>query len=108
MPAELCLFIFSLSVGDRVPADVRLVKVNELSVDESSFTGEPVAQLKQVATVTGHGHEKLHISDMTNVAFQGMNSLLSFLEALRLNKQLNRLLFISVCFKHHVLLSCVY
>ena len=70
----IILFIFSLSVGDRVPADVRLVKVNELSVDESSFTGEPVAQLKQVATVTGHGHEKLHISDMTNVAFQGMNS----------------------------------
>jgi len=63
--------VVSLNVGDRVPADVRLVKVNELSVDESSFTGEPVAQLKQVATVTGHGHEKLHISDMTNVAFQG-------------------------------------
>ena len=63
--------VVSLSVGDRVPADVRLVKVNELSVDESSFTGEPIAQPKQVATVTGHGHEKLHISDMTNVAFQG-------------------------------------
>ena len=64
-------YFFSLSVGDRVPADVRLVKVNELSADESSFTGEPCAQLKQVATVKGHGHEKLNISDMTNVAFQG-------------------------------------
>ena len=66
--------IISLSVGDRVPADVRLVKVNELSVDESSFTGEPVAKHKQVATVTGQHRlhqEKLHISDMTNVAFQG-------------------------------------
>ena len=63
--------IVSLEVGDRVPADVRLVKVNELSVDESSFTGEPVQKLKQVATVTGHGQEKLHISDMSNVAFQG-------------------------------------
>jgi len=63
--------LISLSVGDRVPADVRLVKVNELSADESSFTGEPCAQLKQVATVKGHGHEKLNISDMTNVAFQG-------------------------------------
>lgn len=63
--------IVHLSIGDRVPADVRLVKVNELSVDESSFTGEPVAKHKQVATVTGHGHEKLHISDMSNVAFQG-------------------------------------
>ena len=63
--------IVSLEVGDRVPADVRLAKVNELSVDESSFTGEPVQKLKQVATVTGHGQEKLHISDMSNVAFQG-------------------------------------
>ena len=68
---EIRFFLFSLSVGDRVPADVRLVKVNELSADESSFTGEPCAQLKQVATVKGHGHEKLNISDMTNVAFQG-------------------------------------
>ena len=40
-------------------------------MDESSFTGEPVQKLKQVATVTGHGQEKLHISDMSNVAFQG-------------------------------------
>ena len=63
--------IVSLEVGDRVPADVRLARVNELSVDESSFTGEPVQKLKQVATVTGHGQEKLHISDMSNVAFQG-------------------------------------
>ena len=40
-------------------------------MDESSFTGEPVQKMKQVATVTGHGQEKLHISDMSNVAFQG-------------------------------------
>lgn len=63
--------IVSLEVGDRVPADVRLVKVNELAVDESSFTGEPVHKLKQVAKINGHGHEKLQISDMSNVAFQG-------------------------------------
>ena len=63
--------VISLEIGDRVPADVRLIKVNELSVDESSFTGEPVQKPKQVSTVTGQGHEKLHISDMSNVAFQG-------------------------------------
>ena len=71
--------VVSLTVGDRVPADVRLVKVNELSVDESSFTGEPVAKHKQVATVTGHGHEKLHISDMSNIAFQGRRLFRHFL-----------------------------
>ena len=30
-----------------------LARVNELSVDESSFTGEPVQKLKQVFILTG-------------------------------------------------------
>ena len=38
--------IVYLSVGDRIPADVRLVRVNELSVDESSFTGETEPKYK--------------------------------------------------------------
>ena len=63
--------VVSLEIGDRVPADVRLIKVNELSVDESSFTGEPVSKDKIVSSVKSHGHQKLHISDMSNVAFQG-------------------------------------
>ena len=64
--------IVNLEVGDRVPADVRLIKVNELSVDESSFTGEPVSKLKISSRINAHGgHEKMHISDMSNVAFQG-------------------------------------
>ena len=65
--------VISLEIGDRVPADVRLIKVNELSVDESSFTGEPVSKHKIVSTVKApqHSLQKLHISDMSNVAFQG-------------------------------------
>jgi len=63
--------VVSLEIGDRVPADVRLIKVNELSVDESSFTGEPVSKHKIVSCVKSHGHQTLHISDMSNVAFQG-------------------------------------
>ena len=38
--------IVYLSVGDRIPADVRLVRVNELAVDESSFTGETEPKYK--------------------------------------------------------------
>ena len=38
--------IVYLAVGDRIPADVRLVRVNELAVDESSFTGETEPKYK--------------------------------------------------------------
>ena len=36
MPGDLVSF----SVGDRIPADIRLVDAVELEVDESSLTGE--------------------------------------------------------------------
>uniref|UniRef100_A0A0K2URG4 Calcium-transporting ATPase n=1 Tax=Lepeophtheirus salmonis TaxID=72036 RepID=A0A0K2URG4_LEPSM len=32
--------VVELNVGDRVPADLRLIEVHELSIDESNFTGE--------------------------------------------------------------------
>lgn len=32
--------IVHLNIGDRVPADLRLFEANDLSIDESSFTGE--------------------------------------------------------------------
>lgn len=35
--------IILLEVGDEIPADARLVEANNLQVDESSLTGEPLA-----------------------------------------------------------------
>lgn len=32
--------VVHLNIGDRVPADLRLMEANDLSIDESSFTGE--------------------------------------------------------------------
>lgn len=32
--------IVHLNIGDRVPADLRLFEASDLSIDESSFTGE--------------------------------------------------------------------
>ncbi|KZO92293.1 calcium-transporting P [Calocera viscosa TUFC12733] len=43
--------IVSFSVGDRIPADIRVCEAVELEVDESSLTGEPRAVRKTPAPV---------------------------------------------------------
>ena len=63
-----------LTIGDKIPADVRILDVNELSVDESSFTGEPIAKQKHVnviESVNTNNYKNLDISDMSNIGFQG-------------------------------------
>ncbi|XP_044735263.1 calcium-transporting ATPase type 2C member 1 isoform X2 [Chrysoperla carnea] len=56
-----------LNVGDRVPADLRLIEAIDLAVDESSFTGETEPARKQTqATLKAMGH-----SEMCNIAFMG-------------------------------------
>jgi magnesium-transporting ATPase (P-type) len=60
----------SLVVGDCVPADLRLIEVNELAIDERGFTGESVAKYKTSDTLAVPG-SGLDICDMANIAFQG-------------------------------------
>jgi cation-transporting ATPase F len=43
--------IVSLQSGDRVPADLRLLSVRELQVDESALTGESVPAEKRIETL---------------------------------------------------------
>ena len=43
--------LVSLAIGDRIPADVRLVTCSDFAVDESSLTGEPEPILKTVAAI---------------------------------------------------------
>ncbi|NWX86165.1 AT2C2 ATPase, partial [Nothoprocta pentlandii] len=59
--------IISLSVGDRVPADLRLIEVTDLLVDESSFTGEAEPCNKTDAVVPEAGD----ITTLSNVVFMG-------------------------------------
>ncbi|KAL6045595.1 hypothetical protein STEG23_029496 [Scotinomys teguina] len=59
--------IVSLSIGDRIPADIRLTEVTDLLVDESSFTGEVEPCSKTDSPLVGGGD----LSTLSNVVFMG-------------------------------------
>lgn len=54
-----------LHAGDQVPADLRLIKVRDLQVDESALTGESVAVQKNV----GIGEKDAMIGDRLNMCY---------------------------------------
>lgn len=62
--------IVYLNVGDRVPADIRIFEAFDLSIDESSFTGETEPARKSVEVVLNANNTKNHAS-MKNIAFMG-------------------------------------
>ncbi len=59
--------IIHLSQGDRVPADARLISVNDLEVDEAVLTGESLPADKQILAVK----ENVGIPDQTGMVFAG-------------------------------------
>uniref|UniRef100_A0A4X2M1L0 Calcium-transporting ATPase n=1 Tax=Vombatus ursinus TaxID=29139 RepID=A0A4X2M1L0_VOMUR len=59
--------IVCLSIGDRVPADIRLFEVTELLVDESSFTGEAEPCIKTDGPLSGGGD----LTSLNNIVFMG-------------------------------------
>ena len=70
VPGDLCI----LDIGDRIPADLRLITVNDMTVDESSFTGETKPSMKTIAPVT-FGSRQTTINDRRNVCFMGTHVL---------------------------------
>ncbi|KAA1109792.1 High affinity Ca2+/Mn2+ P-type ATPase-like protein [Puccinia graminis f. sp. tritici] len=66
VPGDLVTF----SVGDRIPADLRLIKATQLEIDESSMTGETKPMKKQVDRIQVEGRLP-DISERTNVALMG-------------------------------------
>lgn len=60
--------VVSLSRGDRIPADLRLLQTDSLSVDESPLTGESTAASKHSETL---GDEDAPLGDRGNMAFAG-------------------------------------
>jgi Ca2+-transporting ATPase len=70
VPGDLCI----LDIGDRIPADLRLTEANELSVDESSFTGETKPSVKTIEPIVT-GSKQTSISDRKNITFMGTHVL---------------------------------
>ncbi|NLR31324.1 cation-translocating P-type ATPase [Levilactobacillus tujiorum] len=62
--------IVLLEAGDIIPADLRLVEVGSLKVEESALTGESVPVEKNAATLAAND---LAIGDRTNMAFMNSN-----------------------------------
>jgi P-type Ca2+ transporter type 2C len=62
--------IVYLNIGDRVPADIRVYDSVDLSIDESSFTGETEPARKTSDLLLSHGNSQNHTS-MKNIAFMG-------------------------------------
>lgn len=54
-----------LQSGDKVPADLRLLQVRELQIDESALTGESVPVIKQTAALPSD----IVLADRTNMAY---------------------------------------
>ncbi|XP_063293452.1 calcium-transporting ATPase type 2C member 2 isoform X1 [Pelobates fuscus] len=59
--------VVCLTVGDRVPADVRLIETTDLLVDESSFTGET----EPCSKTHGAVDEASGIATLSNIVFMG-------------------------------------
>ncbi|MGQ9502832.1 MAG: cation-translocating P-type ATPase [Anaerolineae bacterium] len=56
-----------LESGVKVPADLRLIQVNNLAIDESFLTGESVASVKRLELL----EEDMPVSDRINMAYAG-------------------------------------
>jgi magnesium-transporting ATPase (P-type) len=56
-----------IEAGDRVPADLRLIRAKNLAVDEAPLTGESVAVTKSLAAVP----ENAPLGDRASMAFSG-------------------------------------
>ncbi|MCL2822881.1 MAG: HAD-IC family P-type ATPase [Polyangiaceae bacterium] len=59
--------VVALAAGDKVPADVRLLAVKNLRVEEAALTGESVPVQKSVAAVA----DDASLGDRTSLAFKG-------------------------------------
>ncbi len=60
--------IVYLQSGDKIPADLRLINVRELQIDESALTGESVPVMKQIKPI----ESETVLADRTNMAYSSM------------------------------------
>ncbi len=60
--------IVSLSAGQRVTADIRLLKSADIGIEEAALTGESIPVSKRTAVVSG---DDIALGDQENMAFSG-------------------------------------
>lgn len=60
--------IITLEIGDKVPADIRLVNTNNISINESILTGEPYPVSKNEKVLS---KDNLTVQEIKNMAFMG-------------------------------------
>ena len=60
--------VVMLASGDKVPADIKLQKFQELEIDESMLTGESIAVEKDAAATSTN---EMPLGDRLNVAYAG-------------------------------------
>ncbi|KJE91439.1 calcium-transporting P-type ATPase [Capsaspora owczarzaki ATCC 30864] len=64
--------IVVLALGDRVPADIRMIESVELEIDESNLTGETIPMPKHTGAIPhAPGLQKPSIHDRKNMGFMG-------------------------------------
>ncbi|CAG8766899.1 15938_t:CDS:2, partial [Acaulospora morrowiae] len=68
VPGDLVRF----RIGDRIPADVRLISAVNLEIDESNLTGETKPRCKTTEAISsGNDYLELTIQERNNIAFMG-------------------------------------
>ncbi|KAG0359029.1 High affinity Ca2+/Mn2+ P-type ATPase-like protein [Podila minutissima] len=67
VPGDLVKF----GIGDRIPADCRLVSAVDLEIDESNLTGENKPCRKQIEAIGGSDYAELTITERKNIAYMG-------------------------------------
>ncbi len=60
--------IVKLEAGDRVPADIRLIEVHDLYMEESALTGESLPVSKRNSNISD---ENISLGDQKNMGFMG-------------------------------------
>jgi len=60
--------IVKINTGDRIPADIRIVKSSNMEIEESALTGESVPVMKHATAIQ---KDHLEAQDQANMAFMG-------------------------------------
>lgn len=67
VPGDLVHF----SLGDRIPADIRLTEAVHLTIDESNLTGENRPVKKQLDPVPYQSYKELPVTERSSIVFMG-------------------------------------